>query len=105
MGASSRTQRNSWLEQKPYCLFSTERVLNSEVAQVLSYFGEYQPVYVEWLDDSSCNVLFGDAFTAKRAIFALGKPLPPEDIPVGQGARLTNSADAPAKLPREHLNG
>lgn len=57
---------------------------------MLSYFGEYQPVYVEWLDDSSCNVLFGDAFTAKRAIFALGKPLPPEDIPVGQGA------------PREH---
>mmetsp|Transcript_8241 Transcript_8241/g.24586 ORF Transcript_8241/g.24586 Transcript_8241/m.24586 type:complete len:457 (+) Transcript_8241:321-1691(+) len=56
--------------------------------EVLSYFGEYQPVYVEWLDDSSCNVLFGDAFTAKRAIFALGKPLPPEDIPVGQELSL-----------------
>lgn len=27
-----------------------------------------------------------DEFTAKRAIFGLGKPLPPEDIPEGQGA-------------------
>lgn len=56
--------------------------------QVLSYFGEYSPVYVEWLDDSSCNILFRDEFTAKRAIFSAGKPLPPEDIPEGQGALL-----------------
>ena len=91
--------------------------------QVLSYFREYHPAYVEWLDDSSCNILFrgeaaqllknfslsaacntdddttlkrlmvhaamflvADEFTAKRSIFGLGKPLPPEDIPEGQGA-------------------
>ena len=41
-------------------------------------------MYVEWLEDSSCNVLF-DQFTAKRAIFGMGKPLPPEDVPAGQG--------------------
>jgi hypothetical protein len=29
---------------------------------------------------------FADEFTAKRAIFGLGKPLPPDDIPEGQGA-------------------
>lgn len=63
-----------------------ERCVRAGRGQVLSYFGEFQPVFVEWLDDSSCNVLFGDAFTAKRAIFSLGKPLPPEDVPVGQGA-------------------
>lgn len=52
--------------------------------EVLSYFREYSPVYCEWLDDSSCNILFRDEFTAKRAIFGMGKPLPPEDIPEGQ---------------------
>ena len=57
--------------------------------QVLSYFGAYEPVWVEWLNDSSCNVLFADQFTAKRAIFGLGKPLPPEDVPAGQGAPLS----------------
>lgn len=55
--------------------------------QVLSYFREYSPVYCEWLDDSSCNILFRDEFTAKRAIFGMGKPLPPEDIPEGQGTQ------------------
>lgn len=52
--------------------------------EVLSYFTEFSPVFVEWLNDSSCNVLFSDEYTAKRAIFILGKPLPPEDIPAGQ---------------------
>lgn len=52
--------------------------------EVLMYFTEFSPVFVEWLDDSSCNVLFGDEYTAKHAIFTIGKPLPPEDIPEGQ---------------------
>lgn len=56
------------------------------ILQVLGYFSKHNPVYVEWLDDSACNILFRDEFTAKRAIFSMGKPLPPEDIPEGQGA-------------------
>ena len=45
----------------------------------LAYFGDYGPTFVEWLDDSSCNVLFEDAGTAKRAIAGCGRPLPPDD--------------------------
>ena len=37
-----------------------------------------------------------DEFTAKRAIFGLGKPLPPEDIPEGQGALLSPVACSPS---------
>ena len=41
----------------------------------MSYFGEYGPKTVEWINDSSCNVVFADKFTAKRAIFGMGKLL------------------------------
>ena len=43
---------------------------------------------MEWINDSSCNVLFADQQAAKRAVFGMGKPLPPEDIPEGQSASL-----------------
>jgi hypothetical protein len=40
--------------------------------QVLSYFREYHPAYVEWLDDSSCNILFrGGAAQLLRKLFLL----------------------------------
>ena len=45
----------------------------------LAYFGDYGPTFVEWIDDSSCNVLFEDEFTAKRALVGCGKPLPPDN--------------------------
>ncbi|GIL52550.1 hypothetical protein Vafri_8387, partial [Volvox africanus] len=48
--------------------------------EVLSYFSEYGPVFVEWLDDSSCNVLFDDSNSVKRAIVGKGTPLPPEVV-------------------------
>ena len=37
--------------------------------ECMSYFGDYAPVFVEWINDSSCNVVFADAFTAKRAMY------------------------------------
>jgi len=55
-------------------------------SDLLKYFAEYGPSYVEWINDSSANVLFRDAPTAKRAIAGLGKPLPPEELPEGVDA-------------------
>lgn len=56
-------------------------------ADCLRYFADYGPTYVEWINDSACNVLFADAPTAKRAVVGLGKPLPPEEMPdlAGEG--------------------
>ena len=48
-------------------------------ADCLSYFSDYGPTFVEWIDDSSCNVLFEDDYTAKRALIGRGKPLPPDN--------------------------
>ena len=54
----------------------------------LKYFELYGPVFVEWINDSSCNVLFSDAPSAKRAIFGRGKPLPPTENTPGAGAHV-----------------
>lgn len=35
--------------------------------EVRSHFLEYGPSWIEWINDSSCNVSFEDAFTASRA--------------------------------------
>ena len=53
-------------------------------SDILRYFSEWGPTYVEWLDDSSANVVFADELTAKRALVGRGKPLPPP--PAGVGA-------------------
>lgn len=45
------------------------------------------PKFVEWINDSSANVLFADAPTAKRAVAGLGKPLPPDEAPEQTGRR------------------
>ena len=57
-------------------LYGVDCMSNSDC---LSYFGDHGPTFVEWIDDSSCNILFEDEFTAKRALIGRGKPLPPED--------------------------
>lgn len=46
------------------------------------------PTFVEWINDSSANVLFADGPTATRAVAGLGAPLPPEDAPELLGAGL-----------------
>jgi hypothetical protein len=37
-------------------------------AECMGYFGEYGPVFCEWINDSSCNVVFHDEHAARRAI-------------------------------------
>ena len=57
--------------------------------EVLQYFDSYGPLRVEWIDDSSCNVVFGDQHSAKRAIVGLGRPLGPGEAPDLQGTLLS----------------
>lgn len=47
-------------------------------ADIKSYFADYAPKFVEWINDSSCCVLFGDAASAARAIIGTGHPMPPD---------------------------
>jgi hypothetical protein len=43
---------------------------------LMSYFKDYGPSYVEWLGELSCNVLFEDKYSAARAFHALSQELP-----------------------------
>jgi hypothetical protein len=43
---------------------------------LLSYFRDYGPSYVEWLGELSCNILFEDKHSAARAFHALSQELP-----------------------------
>ncbi len=44
-------------------------------ADILNFFKEYGPSFVEWLNGEQFNVVFEDQFTAKRALEGLGEPL------------------------------
>lgn len=50
---------------------------------ILSYFGDYGPKYIEWINDSSANVVFNDSATASRAMAGMGVPMASDDLPAG----------------------
>ncbi|XP_048221827.1 nuclear cap-binding protein subunit 3 isoform X2 [Perognathus longimembris pacificus] len=45
---------------------------------IFSYFKEYPPAHIEWLDDTSCNVVWLDEITATRALINMSS-LPAQD--------------------------
>ncbi|KAF9430677.1 hypothetical protein BGZ94_005107 [Podila epigama] len=47
-------------------LYGTDEMSTKDV---LKYFEEYGPSHVEWIDDSSCNIVFKDGYSAKRALY------------------------------------
>lgn len=50
---------------------------------IMTCFEGYGPTYIEWLSDLSCNVHFGDKFSARRALMNLSQSIPsppPEDV-------------------------
>jgi len=73
-----------WVPEKIH-LFSVDWAAFKQIRgkDLMSYFGDYGPTYVEWLGDLSCNVCFEDQHTARRALLSLGQDIPsppPEDI-------------------------
>ena len=52
----------------------------------MGYFGEYGPVFCEWINDSSCNVVFADEVTARRAIRMKGTAMGAAANPDEKGA-------------------
>lgn len=63
---------------------------------IMAFFKIYGPSYVEWLGELSCNIHFGDKYSASRALEALSRPLPVE-IPLkrehGNDANNQESGD------------
>jgi hypothetical protein len=61
--------------------------------ECMGYFGEYGPVFCEWINDSSCNVVFADEHTARRAIRMKGDAMGAGANPDEKGA-LPEGTDA-----------
>lgn len=55
-------------------------------SDILAHFNAYGASYVEWLNDSSCNVCFPDQFTVKRIIVQMGEALTDEERSEAGGA-------------------
>ena len=54
--------------------------------ECMGYFGEYGPVFCEWINDSSCNVVFSDEHAARRAIRMKGQTMGAFANPDGKAA-------------------
>ncbi|KJE92573.1 hypothetical protein CAOG_03515 [Capsaspora owczarzaki ATCC 30864] len=59
-------------------MYGTDQMSSGDV---LKYFGEYGPAFVEWINDSSCNVVWEDTVSAGRAL--LGLSVSPSSIALG----------------------
>ncbi|KAF8937592.1 hypothetical protein BGZ58_002457 [Dissophora ornata] len=58
--------RTSTIRPEAVHLYGTDEMSTKDI---LKYFEAYGPSHVEWIDDSSCNVVFPDQFSAKRALY------------------------------------
>ncbi|KAF9023844.1 hypothetical protein CPC16_011167 [Podila verticillata] len=58
--------RTSMIRLESVHLYGTNEMSTKDV---LKYFEAYGPSHVEWIDDSSCNVVFKDNYSAKRALY------------------------------------
>lgn len=89
------------MERRPEAvhLYGVDRLSTRECMQ---YFEEYGPARVEWLDDSSCNVVFADPGTAKRAMIGKGRPFGPNEAEDLQGEPQFSHLGASQKPCRQH---
>lgn len=70
-----------------------ERFQQVRTSDVLAYFVGYGPSYVEWINDSSCTVVFQDPFTAGRALVSLGEEVPLQTKPQAPAAAAAGPDD------------
>ncbi|KAF7697158.1 nuclear cap-binding protein subunit 3 isoform X1 [Silurus meridionalis] len=64
---------------------------------VFSYFKEYPPAHIEWIDDASCNVVWLDDITSTRALINVSRMPDKEDSKTAG----TSTTDLPPQEERE----
>ncbi|CAK6437831.1 unnamed protein product [Pipistrellus nathusii] len=67
---------------------------------IFSYFKEYPPAHIEWLDDTSCNVVWLDEMTATRALINMSS-LPDLDKIKSKDANEDKSSEKSKKDKQE----
>lgn len=71
------------VEERPDAIhvFSLDDSFNQvRTSDIFGYFNGYGPAYVEWINDSSCTVVFKDTFTVSRALLALSQEVEEEKV-------------------------
>lgn len=66
-------------------LYGTDEMSTEDI---FTYFKDFGAACVEWINDSSCNVIFLDMQTATRALQGLSKPLDEFNLQLTAGAGL-----------------
>ncbi|KAM3869429.1 nuclear cap-binding protein subunit 3 [Diretmus argenteus] len=61
---------------------------------VFGYFKEYPPAHIEWIDDTSCNVVWLDDVTSTRALINASRMPDPEAVATETGSTALSSKPA-----------
>nr|CAB3264228.1 uncharacterized protein C17orf85 homolog [Phallusia mammillata] len=67
---------------------------NMSTDEIFAYFGKMDPTHIEWINDTSCNVIWNDNKTPALTIQKVAEPKPIEEKVTNEAAEPT-SADAP----------
>lgn len=68
---------------------------------VFSYFQEYPPAHIEWIDDTSCNVVWLDDVTSTRALINMSR-MPDKEDTTTTDSKTTNLPVQEEKVKRNH---
>jgi hypothetical protein len=72
-------------------IFGTDTLSNDDVINYFKNEG-YGPSHIEWINDASCNVVFVDQFTAKRALLGITTAVAPT-VTAAEPAKETDGMD------------
>ncbi|XP_052392550.1 nuclear cap-binding protein subunit 3-like [Carassius gibelio] len=67
---------------------------------VFGYFKEYPPAHIEWIDDTSCNVVWLDDITSSRALINLSRMPDKEEVTDTDSSKPSELSVQPQKAQR-----
>jgi len=75
---------NETIRAEAIHMFGTSKMSTDDI---FKYWGIYRPSFVEWLNDSSCNVVFKESNTVERALNRSTKPTTNPKWRIGEVSR------------------
>lgn len=74
-------------------MYGTQEMTTQDI---FDYFGKYGPASIEWINDTSCNVVWHDKISVARAFIALSKPI--KGMPVTEEGNLLKEENEKLKF-------
>lgn len=67
---------------------------------IFGYFKEYPPAHIEWIEDTSCNVVWLDDITSTRALINLSRMPDKKEVTNTDSSKPSELSDQPQKAQR-----